>query len=279
MPPNSAPITRAGAWPFTTLRVARGADGVVKRWDSRRHRKGLSAAGAATSWHRLWTARDLNIWIGAGFSMGSMLFLWSAMLSLAPDLVWNAGVSTAAINRMYFVGSIFFTAAALLQLHQAGVSGRPFDGTSNARLFDWRPDDAGWLACALQFVGTLLFNLNTYDAMSPGLSWVRSDLMVWVPDLLGSVLFLASGYIAFVETCHAHWRWQPKNLSWWIVAINLLGCVAFMLSALSGYAPRPGAAFDPVDISVGFTALGALGFLIGAMLLFPEAAGADAAQE
>ncbi|MCC0067551.1 MAG: hypothetical protein H6896_11245 [Rhodovulum sp.] len=66
------------------------------------------------------------------------------------------------------------------------------------------------------------------------------------------MLFLVSGWLAFIETCHAHWAWRPHSLSWDITAINLLGCIAFMVSAVFGYVPRPGAAFDPATLSTGF---------------------------
>ena len=99
-------------------------------------------------------------------------------------------------------------------------------------LFGWRPHDIGWLSRALQFIGTILFNFNTFDAMIPSLNWFQQDLLIWVPDIVGSILFLASGYLAFIETCHAHWAWNPRSISWWVVFTNLLGCVGFMISAL-----------------------------------------------
>jgi hypothetical protein len=40
-----------------------------------------------------------------------------------------------------------------------------------------------------------LFNVNTFDAMLPGLDWLQQDLAIWVPDFNGSVLFLVSGYL------------------------------------------------------------------------------------
>jgi hypothetical protein len=84
-------------------------------------------------------------------------------------------------------------------------------------------------------LGTLLFNANTFDAMLPGLGWLQQDLAVWIPDFVGSILFLASGYLAFGETCHTYWAWKPQSLSWWITFTNLFGCVAFMISAFFAF--------------------------------------------
>jgi hypothetical protein len=274
MADRSATPRRDGARPFVTRRAYADAEGRTRIWDSRRHRKGLSLAGAR--WHGLWTARDLNLWIGLGFSIGAALFLGPAVATLLAGPEAASAAFRATANRVYFAGSIFFTLAALLQQHQAAIAGLPFDPANRPRLIGWRPGDAGWLSCALQFVGTLLFNVTTYDAMLSGLDLVQTDVAVWGPDLMGSMLFLASGYIAYIEDGHSHRSWRPRSLSWWIVAINLLGCVAFMVSAVFGYAPGPQAAFNPAPLSVGATAVGALCFLIGALLLFPESAGAEA---
>ena len=224
----------------------------------------------------LWKPGSLNWWIGTGFSIGAFLFLLGAILALAPAAARGFGLESAGVNRTYFAGSIFFTAAAFAQLHQAANAPPPGEtaGAGRRAIFGWHPGDAGWLACALQFVGTLAFNLSTWDATVPNLGRIEQDLVIWAPDFAGSVLFLVSGWLAFIETCHAHWAWRPHSLSWDITAINLLGCIAFMVSAVFGYVPRPGAAFDPAILSTGFTALGALGFLIGGILLLPEDAGA-----
>lgn len=117
---------------------------------------------------------------------------------------------------------------------------------------------------------TLLFNVNTFDAILPGLNWLRQDLLIWIPDLAGSVLFLVSGYLFFVEAGHAYWSWRPSSLTWVLNFSNLLGCVAFMLSALFAFVPRSSAGF-PVEALV-FTLLGAVGFFVGSVLMLPETA-------
>ena len=121
------------------------------------------------------------------------------------------------------------------------------------------------------FAGTLLFNLNTFDAMIPGLSWLRQDFFVWAPDLIGSVLFLASGYLAFVETCHAHFAWRPSSLSWWLTLVNLLGCVGFMIASLFAVVlpgPEHG---EMAMLAIAFTLQGAICFFVGSCLMLPEA--------
>ena len=77
---------------------------------------------------------------------------------------------------------------------------------------------------------------------------------------------------AHLETCHAYWAWRPKRLDWWIVFVNLLGCVFFMTAGLLAYVPK-GA--EPAWIGAAANvhlALGALGFLIGAVLMMVESA-------
>jgi hypothetical protein len=89
------------------------------------------------------------------------------------------------------------------------------------------------------------------------------------------MLFLSSAYLAFIETCHTHWAWQPKNISWWIVLRNLLGCVGFMISALSTIVLPSTRNIEVVHPSIFFTSLGAIGFLVGSLPMLPEAVSAE----
>ena len=208
--------------------------------------------------------------------MGSFLFLVGSVLSLAPALAQKWSLQTNTINAIFFAGSIPFTTAAYLQLFQAANSGEfsPHGktGPRHVKLFRWHPHNIGWLSCVLQFLGTLLFNINTFDAMVPGSDWLQQDLAIWGPDFVGSVFFLASGYLAFVETCHAHFAWKAARISWWVTFINLLGCVAFMISAVFAFIPPQSPSFDALTISVTFTLAGAVWFLIGSLLMLPETA-------
>ena len=86
---------------------------------------------------------------------------------------------------MFFAGSIFFTLAALLELRE-----------STLRLGRWAADPSWWSA-AIQFVGTLLFNLSTFAAMQDGLSTEQENRLVWAPDVFGSAAFLVSGALAY----------------------------------------------------------------------------------
>jgi hypothetical protein len=218
----------------------------------------------------LWMPQEMNWWIGIVFYAGSVLFLLGSVFSLVPDLARMQSIDSASISRIFFVGSIPFTTAAYLQLFQAANAGGFMPRQEHVRWFGWRPRDIGWLSCALQFIGTLLFNLNTFDAMLPDLSWYKQDLSIWAPDLVGSILFLISGYLAFIETSHLHWAWQPDSISWWVTFTNLLGCVRFMISALFSVVLPQLTSSALVTVSLLFTLVGALGFLIASLLMLPE---------
>jgi hypothetical protein len=279
-------LTEGGPWGFITCRIYRRADQALVLWRSRHHRKGLPVQGpeaAAAAGRRSWLGRSwpLNGWIGLLFALGSLLFASGSLLSLVPPLAARIGLNASSINGLFFLGSIPFTSAAYLQLFQAANAGswsfrlRHQPSVRHQprlpRWFGWKPGDLGWLSCALQFPGTLLFNVNTWEALDANLGWVGQEALVWMPDLVGSVLFLASGYLAFIETCHSPWAWQPHSLSWWITFTNLSGCIGFMLSALSGVVLPATHAPASAALSLLFTLLGALGFLIGSLLMLPEA--------
>lgn len=263
-----------------TRRYCRKPDGSLEALHSRHHRKGLPGerlwADITRSLPRaLWLPTRLNWWIGAIFAIGAALFAWGAVLSLFPELAALWSLQTEQVARVFFAGSIPFTTAAWLQLMQSANAGSfaaaQQQPVTRFRIFGWHPGDAGWLSCALQFAGTILFNINTYNAMHTGLNWQQQDTAIWLPDLLGSMLFLASGYLAFIETCHRHWAWMPHLLSWRITFVNLLGCIAFMISAVLAFVPANAADPTVLALSLCFTLLGAIGFFVGAALMLPEA--------
>ena len=272
-----ARVESTGPWPFISRHLLVRTDGKQVILRSRHHRKGLhEAAKVPRFMHCLWMPWELNWWIGSIFALGASLFMLGSLLVLLPSLASTWELDTNTVNMIFFAGSIPFTTAAYLQLFQAANAGK-FSAQgklspSRTMLFGWRPQQIGWLSCALQFAGTLLFNINTFDAMLPGLNWLQQDLEIWVPNFAGSVLFLASGHLAFAETCHVHWSWKPASLSWWVTFINYLGCVAFMVSAVFAFVPPWDPHFDALSISVLFTLIGAVCFLVGSLLMLPETA-------
>lgn len=259
-----------GPWPFVTRRILRGVDGVLLVWHARRHRKGLAHAIEAT----MWQPRQLNWWIGLIFMLGASCFAAGSVLCLAPSLAEGIGLSSAQVNAVFFVGSIPFTTAAYLQLYQAANAPKfnaPGGMSTKRSYFGWRPHDIGWISCVLQFIGTILFNFNTFDALLSGLNWAEEELLVWVPNVVGSILFLSSGYLAFIETCHRYWAFRPHDISWWVTSANLVGCIAFMISACFAFVPQqPAEAETAVIVSVAFTLIGAIGFFVGSFLMWPE---------
>lgn len=207
------------------------------------------------------------------FALGSFASNWPQYLS--PGFA-----DSSIVNTVFFVGSLFFTSAAGLQLLEA-INGDVADiDTSTGiedkswRWFAWKPHNAGYSASLIQFVGTLLFNLNTADAMLSGLTWVEEDILIWTPNIIGSICFLVASYLALIEVSHRLWSYQPRQLSWWIVILNLLGSVAFMLAALYGFFPPSNVNPEWTWDANFFTLLGALCFLVASYLMVPELFGA-----
>ena len=260
-----------GPWPFVTRRIYRGVDGVLQVWHARHHRKGLASQKVGAT---LWQPRQMNWWIGLIFMLGASCFAAASLLSLLPSLATGLQLSGQTVNSIFFIGSIPFTTAAYLQLYQAAnapVYSELPDAQRKRVVFGWKPRDIGWISCVLQFAGTILFNINTFDGLLPGLNWAQTNVLVWVPNFVGSVLFLSSGYLAFIETCHKYWAFRPKEISWWVTSVNLIGCIAFMISACFAFEPKVPAATDiALAVSLVFTLIGAIGFFVGSLLMWPE---------
>jgi hypothetical protein len=263
LPPGWTRQGGHGFGPFVTREVFGRPDGSHLAWDSRWHRK---HPGGAPSTHTWWAPGALAWWIGVLFAVGSLCF---ALGSFPAYATW---VGTDPDNLTYFIGSIFFTTAAFLQYHEAATASAVVTGPRRRRwrtLFRPQHRRIDWWASLIQFVGTLWFNRTTFSAWVVGLGAGPDHHPVWRPDALGSVCFLVASWLAWAEECHGSFAFRPRRLSWWITFLNLVGSVAFGVSALASYVKPNGELVSLVWTNLG-TFVGALCFLAGAVLLLPE---------
>ena len=201
---------------------------------------GHSLAGAL----RLPDRSTWDRWIAIGFAIGSACFF----IGPFPGFVQLVGPGADGV--VFFAGSIFFTSAAALELREATLR----------RGRRWGADPLWWSA-AIQFLGTLWFNVSTFEAMDAGLSTQQENRLVWGPDLVGSACFLASGLLAYRVANRHHDR------EWRMAAVNLVGCVLFGLSAVASYVvPSSGSVLD-LAAANWTTALGAACFFAGAVMM------------
>jgi hypothetical protein len=179
------------------------------------------------------------------FAIGSLLFALATMPGV------SATVGAGLPNLLCFIGSWFFTTAGWMQLVLSGPASR-----------------IGWASAAVQFVGTLLFNISTGASL-----WahaVRPERhFVWAPDAFGSVAFLVSGVLGVVAVTVAVGAFELKSRDWQAEWINLVGCIAFGVSALGAWVTASGVTADALLANAG-TFVGALCFLIAALLALPR---------
>ncbi|MGA8363311.1 MAG: hypothetical protein WB709_02195 [Solirubrobacteraceae bacterium] len=274
LPPGWERISTDGPGPFVTSELLRRPDGTLVRWGSRSHRRGRAAAisarpssasGGEPVW---WRPRRRDWWMSVLFSAGALCFAVAAVASQ-----W--GTPGEWIDVTFFVGSIMFTSAAYLQyLETVNVEHDPVPGARRQRWrpASWEPRRIDWLAALIQLIGTLFFNLSTFAAMRHGLSTHQTNRRVWAPDVFGSICFLISSELAYAEVCH---RWiclRSRSLPWRIVALNLLGSIAFGAAAIASLLePSTGLPVSARIANAG-TALGGLCFFLAALALMPEAA-------
>jgi hypothetical protein len=257
-------LAQTGPAPFTTEVSMQRPDGAIVRWQSRRHRKQRNrlTADAGYTW---WAPGAVAWWIAVLFMVGSACF---ALGSLPAYAGW---VGAAADGTTFFVGSIFFTSAALLVYLEAVNSVRSLDETpSRVRLLSWEPARIDWWAGLIQLAGTLFFNRSTFQALQANLTASEANQMIWRPDALGSICFLVASALAWAEAGHGWVSWKPRDISWWIALLNLAGSVAFGISAIASKIVPTDDQPRSLAISNLGTFIGAICFLVGAFLLLPE---------
>lgn len=207
---------------------------------------GMSRPGSRWTW-------VTNRWIGALFAVGSLCFA----VGVVPGYL--SAVGAVADAATFFVGSVFFTSAGALQYLQAVKVPLSAGGAVSAP--EWvQSTSLVWWATAVQLVGTLFFNFNTFRSLRLALGDELTARVVWRPDALGSICFLVASVAALIPVDHRPGRDRR------IATVNLVGSVAFGFSAVGAFTLDTGSTLNTKMANAG-TFVGAICFLLGALAL------------
>ena len=134
-------------------------DGLMVRWESRRHRKHQKPAAGST-W---WAPRARGWWIAVLFAIGSLLFALGSVPAYA------SAVGSLWDTVTYFAGSLFFTSASFLSYREAVDAAPEAENPAHRRFFTYQPGRIDWWATAVQFA------LNS-GADDPGASGLENGV-------------------------------------------------------------------------------------------------------
>lgn len=266
LPKGWSCIKAEGVGPFVTKAILKHPNGSHIRWASRDHRKhhNLLDSGTKSTW---WAPKAIGWWVGVIFAIGALCFT----LGTLPFYLKIVGNNLDGVT--FFIGSLFFTTAALSQYIEtinARQTPRGLKLKEKIRLFTWEPRRIDWLAVVIQFIGTIFFNISTFYALNSLMTIQQMNSQVWTPDAYGSICFLVASGLVWIEVGHSIFSWKIGSLSWQIAALNLIGSIAFGISAISVFIlPITGNPINITVVNLG-TFIGGVCFLIGALLLLPE---------
>jgi len=249
---------------------------------SRRVRKGLPKLLINISNHNLeqslsklsiftYQPKALTWWVAVLFMLGSLCFISaSVMVSSFED-----SFSGFMINLTFFIGSVFFTSAGyaqLLEVINKDITSKDYLKVQSSTWlwWAWRPKNLGYLSSVTQLTGTILFNFNTFDAFYSGLSVLQEDIIIWVPNMLGSMLFITASFFAWLEIYHDKHIQAFISTTWWIIWINILGSLFFQLSAIFSYIHIDSGTYINETLLLRGTIYGAICFFVAAYLLIIE---------
>jgi hypothetical protein len=187
--------------------------------------------------------RRVNALAATAFVLGGLLFALGA--ALAQGDVGGPRLAAA----VYLAGGVFFSTG----------------GAASVRLARDRPP-LEQLSALVLFCGTLVFAINLLDSLVGDLTPAQQDRLVWSPDMVGCALFLVSGHLAMVQISGT-WLpcWRPREFGWWIVAVNQLGSILFMASAVASFVRAEGDLIS-IDLANWGTLTGALCFAAAGVL-------------
>ncbi|MHA3684946.1 hypothetical protein ACXR2W_11900 [Leucobacter sp. HY1908] len=191
------------------------------------------------------------------FMIGSALFAVGTAVG-----IWDLG-GASVTNWLCFIGAWFFTTAGLFQTILSG------DATVKVNYGGGKMFRAEWLAAATQTVGTIMFNVSTTAAITAR-SVNDEKHYVWNPDAGGSVAFLISAYFVYVAYSREHHTlWAPRDSGWWGAHINMIGCIAFAVSAVGAFVLDDGTSKDVALANWG-TFIGAICFFLASAIALPS---------
>jgi hypothetical protein len=247
------------------VRVYRRPDGTTLEalaWHQRKGHGLIDPADSSSYPVRWWAPDRRGWWIALLFMVGAACFAVGSFPSTAGWL----GASAAYV---FFVGSLFFTSAAYLQYYEATNEGDDLEGRQRThRLLGLRTQSMGWWAVAIQLVGTLAFNVSTFAAMQD-LSAKQEELLVWAPDVVGSIAFLVASGLVVMETSDRIRGMRFRSFESRIAGVNMLGSIAFGVSAIGAFVvPSTGEILSLPLVNIG-TFVGAVLFFLGAAMLIP----------
>jgi len=176
----------------------------------------------------------INAVAATAFVIGGSLFSIGALLAQAHV----GGPKLAAA--VFMVGGVFFTTGGYASVLQVANAPRGADADGVVRVAPWRwwstePGRLDWASAVALFVGTLYFGASLAVALLGDLTTAQEHRLVWSPEVIGCVLFLVSGHLALTEMHRDRPPGARADLGWWIVVVNQLGSVLFMVSAIAAF--------------------------------------------
>ena len=253
-----------GFGPFVTREVFRLPDGTRLLWDSRWHRKHAGRVPGGSTW---WAPFAMAWWMGVLFAIGSICF---ALGSFPP---YATAVGATPDNITYFIGSIFFTTASFLQYME--VASAPTDlvepHRKRLRLAAADPAPPHRLVGGGHPVARHPVVQPDHAERAAGRAGRRRRATTrsgvptrWAPSASSSRAGWPGSRSATGRSPGGR-----RGISWWITVLNLVGSIAFGVSAIASYVTSSGQLLSLALTNLG-TFVGAICFLIGAVLLLPE---------
>jgi hypothetical protein len=195
--------------------------------------------------------RRTNLVASIAFTIGGSLFAIGAWVAQVGD----GDATTAAC--IYFAGGLFFNTGGYASV--VLTSNKPGE---RWKWWAYKPYDLAWLSAFVLFAGTIAFGISLLDSFLDGLTTKGENRLIWAPEVVGCILFLISGRIGLGDVGRRP-RW---DLGWGVVAINQLGSILFMISALAAFIRPETSSVVNVDVANWGTFTGALCFAIGGVM-------------
>lgn len=206
-----------------------------------------------------------SYWMSVTFLQGSVCVTFSSVIGL---------LDMPALEHLKFwpmtIGCGLFLIGCYIEYLQVINMPKQSAEQNSYLVADWSKvrERVGLESCAgavTYFLGALVFTVGVIADFFPGKSEVVTYVFVWVPNTMGSTLFLCGGLCEILHNKIFRGGATWRELVWWASLCNTIGAILFLVGSAAPMCAPPG---KGVDYVTNLTwCLGGFAFLVSSILM------------
>jgi len=252
-------------------------------WSSRAHRKRKTKKKD----FNLLKVQSISWWVAFTFLIGSLG--WVSNGAFAFHEPFSTSKNTDAVKYSALVAGTFFLIGGWAMYLEAINTDHDMDfaqqiirreelrleglvGESKWKWWGMKTyKDIGFTASFMMFIGVSIYQIPvTLGVFLPDNVYLQ-DTLNWLPQTLGSILFVIASYLFMLEEQRGYFRPHFTSIGWNVGFFSLVGSIGFLLIAVAGFfVPYTSTDYEKYVVNLS-TYWSAIAFTVGSAFQYYEA--------